>query len=60
MGAALRLLSIVPGPSFEDLPLDKARAQIDAEAAVFRGPPIPKVDDSFDPKGKGVITTFGF
>ena len=40
VGAALRLLSLVPGPSFEDLPLDRARAQIDAEAAVFGGPPI--------------------
>jgi len=41
VGAALRLLSLVPGSSFEDLPLDRARAQIDAEAAVFGGPPIP-------------------
>ena len=41
VGAALRLLSLVPGSSFEDLPLDRARAQIDAEAtAVFGGPPI--------------------
>lgn len=41
VGAALRLLSLVPGSSFEDLPLEDARAQIDHEAAVFGGPPIP-------------------
>ena len=41
VGAALRLLSLVPGASFEDLPLDRARAQIDQEAAVFGGTPLP-------------------
>ncbi len=41
VGAALRLLALVPGSSFEDLPLDQARAQIDGEAAVFGGAPIP-------------------
>ncbi len=41
VGAALRLLSLVPASSFEDLPLEQARAQIDAEAAVFGGSPIP-------------------
>ena len=41
VGAALRLLSLVPGSSFEDLPLDQARSQVDAEAAVFGGAPIP-------------------
>ena len=41
VGAALRLLSLVPGSSFEDLPLAQARAQIDHEAAVFGGRPIP-------------------
>lgn len=41
VGAALRLLSLVPGSSFEDLPLAEARAQIDHEASVFGGPPIP-------------------
>lgn len=44
VGAALRLLSLVPGSSFEDLPLEQARAQIDAEAAVFGGPPIPMAE----------------
>ncbi len=41
VGAALRLLALVPGSSFEDLPLAQARAQIDHEAAVFGGPPVP-------------------
>ena len=41
VGAALRLLSLVPGASFEDLPLDQARAQIEHDAAVFGGRPIP-------------------
>lgn len=44
VGAALRLLALVPGSSFEDLPLDRARAQIDAEAAVFGGAPIPMAE----------------
>lgn len=41
VAAALRLLSLVPGSSFEDLPLPDARAQIDREAAMFGGPPLP-------------------
>ena len=41
VGAALRLLSLIPGASFEDLPLDQARAAIDHEADVFGGAPIP-------------------
>lgn len=41
VGAALRLLALVPGATFEDLPLAEARAQIDHEAAVFGGPPLP-------------------
>jgi acetyl esterase len=41
VGAALRLLRLIPGSSFEDLPLAEARAQIDAEAALFGGVPIP-------------------
>lgn len=40
IGAALRLLSVLPGASFEDLPLDQARRQIDEEAALFGGPPL--------------------
>ncbi|WP_245982042.1 alpha/beta hydrolase [Mycetocola tolaasinivorans] len=32
---ALRLLGALPGASFEDLPLDRARAQIDSEARIF-------------------------
>ncbi len=41
VAAGLRLLALRPGPSFEDLPPERARAQFDAEAAVFGGPPIP-------------------
>ena len=41
VAAALRLLSLVPGSSFEDLPLPDARAQVDREAAMFGGPPLP-------------------
>jgi acetyl esterase len=36
---ALRLLSAVEGVSFEHLPLDAGRAQIDAESALFGGKP---------------------
>jgi acetyl esterase len=41
IGAALRLLSLVPGSSFEELPVSQARAQIEREAAVFGGRPVP-------------------
>jgi acetyl esterase len=41
IGAALRLLSLVPGSSFEDLPLPEARRQVEREAAIFGGPPLP-------------------
>ena len=41
VGAALRLLSMVPGNDFEDLPLAEARAQVDHEARLFGGPPLP-------------------
>jgi acetyl esterase len=41
VGAALRLLGLIPGSSFEELPVGEARAQIDAEAALFGGTPIP-------------------
>ncbi|MDO5503362.1 MAG: alpha/beta hydrolase [Actinomycetia bacterium] len=35
VGAALRLLNAIPGPTFEELPLERGRAQIDEEAAIF-------------------------
>ena len=41
VGAALRLLNALPGSAFEELPLDRARAQLDHEAVVFGGRPIP-------------------
>lgn len=40
VGAALRLLGLLPGSSFEELPVPQARAQIDQEAALFGGPPL--------------------
>ena len=54
---ALRLLALAPESSFEALPLAQARAQIDAEAAVFGGPPIPllAVDDLEIPGDAGPI-----
>jgi acetyl esterase len=44
VAAALRLLALAPGPSFEDLPPAEARRQIDREAARFGGPPLPMHD----------------
>lgn len=41
VGAALRLMQLGSEPSFEDLPLPGARAQIDRETALFGGPPLP-------------------
>lgn len=41
IGAALRLMELSAEPTFETLPLDEARAQIDREAALFGGPPLP-------------------
>lgn len=37
---ALRLLNALPGSSFEDLPIDQARAQVDAEARIFGSKPV--------------------
>ncbi|MGW6020254.1 alpha/beta hydrolase, partial [Oerskovia enterophila] len=37
---ALRLLSAVEGTSFEHLPVEEGRAQIDAESRLFGGAPI--------------------
>jgi acetyl esterase len=44
VGAALRLLTMLPGADFSELPLADARAQVDHEAAIFGGPPIPMHD----------------
>jgi acetyl esterase len=57
VGAALRLLSLIPGSSFEDLPIPQARAQIDAEAALFGGVPIPMhvIEDITIPTPTGSI-----
>jgi acetyl esterase/lipase len=57
VGAALRLLSLAPGSSFEDLPLPQARAQIDHEAATFGGRPIPmaEVRDLTIPTDSGAV-----
>jgi acetyl esterase len=41
IGAALRLLSWVPESDFDQLPLPQARAQVDYEARIFGGPPLP-------------------
>ncbi len=57
VGAALRLLNMLPGASFEDLPLPEARAQIDHEADVFGGAPLPmhEVRELAIPGGAGSI-----
>ncbi|MCU0282417.1 MAG: alpha/beta hydrolase [Candidatus Nanopelagicales bacterium] len=57
VGAALRLLNLIPGSSFEELPVDEARAQIDAEAALFGGAPIPMhaIEDVTIPTPAGSI-----
>lgn len=39
--AALRILDALPEESFDDLPLDKGRRQIDVEAWQFGGRPLP-------------------
>jgi acetyl esterase len=44
VGAALRLLNALPDTDFTQLPLDEARAQIDHEAVIFGGPPLPMHD----------------
>lgn len=53
---ALRLLNALPGNSFEDLPLDQARAQIDAEARIFGGThPVGFVQDIRIPTRSGEV-----
>ena len=41
VAAALRLLNAMPDSDFSDLPVDESRRTIDAEAALFGGPPLP-------------------
>lgn len=46
VGAALRLLNALPGPTFEKLSLEQGRAQIEEEAALFgRRTPVGRVAD---------------
>lgn len=40
----LRLLDKLSGPTFDKLPLAQGRAQTDAEAGIFGGPPIPMAE----------------
>ena len=57
VGAALRALSLLPGSSFEELPLAEARAQVDHEALIFGGPPLSmsRVRDLTIPTPEGGI-----
>lgn len=41
VAAALRLLNALPDSDFSDLPLEQARQQIDEEAGLFGGKPLP-------------------
>ncbi|MCD6640550.1 MAG: alpha/beta hydrolase [Nocardioides sp.] len=41
VAAALRLLNALPDSDFSDLPVERARGQIDEEAALFGGRPLP-------------------
>ena len=53
---ALRLLNALPGSDFSDLPLDRARAQIDAEARIFGGSlPVASVEDIEIPTRAGAV-----
>ncbi|MDO5692036.1 MAG: alpha/beta hydrolase [Pseudomonadota bacterium] len=53
---ALRLMNAMPLPSFETLPLSKARRNLDAEAALFGGStPLPRVEDVSIPAPWGAM-----
>ena len=53
---ALRLLNAVPASSFETLPLEQARAQIDAEAWVFgKRTEVGRVEDLSIPTPEGSV-----
>lgn len=55
--AALRVLHLIPGPTFEELPLDQGRRQIDVEAWQFGGRPEPvgRIQDLLIPGADGPI-----
>ena len=56
VGAALRLLNALPGPGFDKLSLDKGRAQIEEEAALFgRTTPVGRVTDFVIDSGAGPL-----
>ena len=56
VGMALRLLNAVPASSFETLPLEQARAQIDAEAWVFgKRTEVGRVEDLSIPTPEGSV-----
>lgn len=56
VGAALRLLNALPGPSFEKLSLEQGRAQIEEEAALFgRTTPVGRVTDFVIDSGAGPL-----
>lgn len=53
---ALRLLNALPGADFSDLPLDRARAQVDAEARIFGGSlPVVHVEQREIPTRAGSV-----
>ena len=55
--AALRVLHLLPGPTFDDLPLEQGRRQIDVEAWQFGGRPAPvgRIQDLLIPGADGPI-----
>ena len=54
VGAALRLLNALPGPTFEELPIDAGRAQVEEEAAIFgRRTRVGRVTDFLIPTDHG-------
>ncbi len=53
---ALRLLNAIPGSSFEELPIEQARQQIDAESMIFGDPePVDVIDDIRIPTRGGSV-----
>ena len=57
VAAALRLLNLMPDSDFSNLPLDEARRQLDDEAGLFGGEPLPmaRVRDLAIPAPHGEI-----
>ena len=53
---ALRLLNAIPGSSFEELPIEQARQQIDAESMIFGDPePVDVIEDIQIPTRDGSV-----